>query len=167
MEEDGAQTGVAGNASGKRQVSETEMVVDQRLRHSKVQPGTVALAVRSPRDCRVDQGRVSLSKNRDLAILAVPAQTLELGDNDAGPGVRIRIGGWIFVERYRAGSEKSHFQVGQLAAGNGAVERKFSRELEVAISADLFGIPEPGILAVRSRNMVGCKRARNLFRQWW
>jgi len=165
MEEDGAKTGVAGNASGKGQIIETEMVADQWLGHSQVQPGTVTWAVRGPRDRRVDEGRVSFPENRDLPILAIPAQSLQLGDNDAGPGIRIGIGDWIFIERHSAGSEKSHLQVGQLAAGNGAVERKFSGELEVAIAADLFGIPKPGILAVRSWNVISGKRARHFFRQ--
>src|SRR5258708_32051722 len=141
------------------------MIVDKRLRNAKVQPGTVTRAVRGPGNSRIDEGCVSLAENRHFAVLAVPEQALELGDENAGYGVRIRIGDWIFVERYRAGGKKSHFQVGQFAARNGAVKRKFSGELKVAISADLFGIPKPGILPVWNRNMIGCKRARHFFGQ--
>jgi len=37
------------------------------------------------------------------------------------------------------------------------VKWEFSWELEIAVSTDLSGVPEPGFLAVRNRDMVGRK----------
>ncbi len=55
MKEDGTETGVSGDPSGKRQVARAEMIVDERLRNAEVQPGTVSRAVRGPRDSRIDE----------------------------------------------------------------------------------------------------------------
>jgi hypothetical protein len=157
MEQNGAKAGVPGNSFGKREFAEVQLTFDQALRHSKVQSRAIAGAVRRPWNRRINQCCIAFSENGDASILAIAAQSLELRDDNARPVLQTCIGHRILVKRQRAGREKGHVQVSQFAPRNRAVKWKLSWKLEVAGSANLFGIPQPGFLPVGNRDMVGGK----------
>lgn len=157
MEQNGAKTGVPGNSLGKREFTDAELALDKALRHPEVQASAISRAVRRPGERGVDESCIAFPENGDTSILAVAAQALELGDDDASPVFRAHVRGRIFVEGECAGREEGHFQVSQFAAGDRAVKRKFSGKLEVAVATDLLGVPQPSFLPLWSGNLVGCK----------
>src|SRR5215831_15814395 len=142
-----------------------KLVLNEGLGHAEIEPGAVAGTVGRPRNCRVYERGVTPAENCHIAALTVAAQPLELRDHDAGAQIRLRADHGVFVEGDGARSKQSHLQIGQLLARDRSVKRKFARELELAIAADLFGVPQPRFLAFRSRNAVRRERLQELSRQ--
>ncbi len=154
-EQYGAKTRVSGNSCGERELVEAQLTFHQTLRHAEIQSRAISRAVRRPGKRRINQRCIAFSENSDISVLAVAAQSLELRDDNARSVFQTGARHWVLVKRQRAGRKKSHLQVSQFAAGDRAVKWKSLWELEVTVSADLFGIPQPGFLAVRNRDMVG------------
>ena len=153
--QDCAEPGIACNAPCKRETPRAKLFFDHPLRYAQIQPRTVARTVRRPRRSGINQCGIAASQNRFIAVLTIATQTLQLCNHDASAMIRVGGGHRIFVESHSTGREESHFHICQFSAGDRAVKGKLARKLEVAVSADLLGIAQPGLLAVRRRDEVG------------
>lgn len=164
-EENRAKSRVSRNSAGEGHAGRAKLIVDQSMGNAKIETRAISRAVRGPGDGGIDQGCVPAPQNRHVAVLAVSAEALQLGDDDTGAVVRMRVCRRILIEGDGARSKKRQLQISQTAAGDGSVEGKSAGKLEITLAANLPSVPQPGFLAVRKGNAVGGERLRNFLSQ--